>query len=144
MLCIARPELLEARPSLGRVHALDLEQLSDRETSELVEALGVDGRRGAPQRIAATAEGNPLFAEQLAAMVPSGDARPRRSSCRRRSTRCSPPASTASSLPSARMLERASVVGKEFWQRALVDLSPRADQPHVDRACCSRSSARGS
>jgi tetratricopeptide (TPR) repeat protein len=128
LLCVARPELLETRPGLAATK-LDLEQLSDRETGELVEALGIadDELR---QRITATSEGNPLFAEQLAAMM--ADAEP--------SDAIELPASIHALLAARidslepaerRMLERASIVGKEFWPRALVALSSHADQPHV-------------
>ena len=128
LLCIGRPELLEARPSLA-ANTLDLEQLSDRETSELVEALGIEDA-DLLQRISATSEGNPLFAEQLAAMM--ADAAP--------SDAIELPASIHALLAARidslepaerRMLERASIVGKEFWPRALVALSARTDQPHV-------------
>ena len=72
LLCIARPELLETRPSLAAAK-LELEQLADRETAELVEALGIDDA-DLRERITSTSEGNPLFAEQLAAMM--ADAEP--------------------------------------------------------------------
>ena len=130
LLCIGRPELLEARPSLAATK-LDLEQLSDRETSELVEALGIEDA-DLLQRISATSEGNPLFAEQLAAMM--ADAEP--------SDAIELPASIHALLAARidslepaerRMLERASIVGKEFWPRALVALSARADQPACHR-----------
>jgi tetratricopeptide (TPR) repeat protein len=128
LLCIARPELLEKRPGLASA-VLQLEQLSDHETAELVEALGV-GDAELQQRITSTSEGNPLFAEQLAAMT--ADAAP--------SDAIELPASIHAllaaridSLEAAerRTLERASIVGKEFWPRALVGLSSRADEPFV-------------
>jgi class 3 adenylate cyclase/tetratricopeptide (TPR) repeat protein len=128
LLCIARPELLETRPSLASTK-LDLEQLSDSETAELVEALGIADSE-LKRRITSTSEGNPLFAEQLAAMM--ADAAP--------SDAIELPASIHALLAARidslepaerRMLERASVVGKEFWPRALVALSSRSDQPHV-------------
>ena len=128
LLCIARPELLETRPGLASA-MLQLEQLSETETAELVEALGV-GDAELQQRITSTSEGNPLFAEQLAAMT--ADAGP--------SDAIELPASIHAllaaridSLEAAerRTLERASIVGKEFWPRALVGLSSRADEPFV-------------
>jgi class 3 adenylate cyclase/tetratricopeptide (TPR) repeat protein len=128
LLCIARPELLEARPGLASA-MLQLDQLSETETAELVEALGV-GDAALQQRITSTSEGNPLFAEQLAAMT--ADAAP--------SDAIELPASIHAllaaridSLEAAerRTLERASIVGKEFWPRALVGLSSRADEPFV-------------
>jgi class 3 adenylate cyclase/tetratricopeptide (TPR) repeat protein len=128
LLCIARPELLETRPGLASA-MLQVEQLSETETAELVEALGV-GDADLQQRITSTSEGNPLFAEQLAAMT--ADAAP--------SDAIELPASIHAllaaridSLEAAerRTLERASIVGKEFWPRALVGLSSRGDEPFV-------------
>ena len=128
LLCIARPELLEMRPGLA-ASSLELQQLSDAQTEELVAALGID-HAGLRRRITSTSEGNPLFAEQLAAMV--ADTQPTET--------IELPASIHALLASRidslapgerRTLERASVVGKEFWPRALVDLSSPADQPLV-------------
>jgi class 3 adenylate cyclase/tetratricopeptide (TPR) repeat protein len=128
LLCIARPELLEVRPGLASA-TLELEQLSETETSELVVALGI-GDADLQRRITSTSEGNPLFAEQLAAMM--ADAAP--------SDAIELPASIHALLAARidslepaerRTLERASIVGKEFWPRALVSLSSRADQPFV-------------
>jgi class 3 adenylate cyclase/tetratricopeptide (TPR) repeat protein len=128
LLCIARPELLETRPSLAGTR-LDLEHLSDRETTELVGALGIDDT-DLVQRITSTSEGNPLFAEQLAAMMADSAA----------SDAIELPASIHALLAARidslepaerRMLERASIIGKEFWPRALVALSSHADQAHV-------------
>jgi class 3 adenylate cyclase/tetratricopeptide (TPR) repeat protein len=128
LLCIARPDLLETRPRLSG-EKLELEQLADTEVAELVGALGVDDAdlRG---RIVSTSEGNPLFAEQLAAMI--ADSEP--------SDVIDLPASIHALLAARidslepaerRTLERASIVGREFWPRAIVDLSSHADQPHV-------------
>ena len=128
LLCIARPELLETRPSLAGTR-LDLEHLSDRETTELVGALGIEDT-DLVQRITSTSEGNPLFAEQLAAMMADsaqGDAIELPASIHALL------AARIDSLEPAerRMLERASIIGKEFWPRAVVALSSHADQPHV-------------
>ncbi len=128
LLCISRPELLETRPDLAAVN-LQLEQLSDVEIEELVEALGIDDA-DLLERITSTSEGNPLFAEQLAAMIADsnpGDAVELPASIHALL------AARIDSLDPAerRTLERASIVGKEFWPRAIVDLSTHADQPHV-------------
>ena len=128
LLCIARPDLLEMRPSLAGTR-LDVEQLTDRETAELVEALGIDDD-DLLRRITSTSEGNPLFAEQLAAMT--ADAEPTDSLELPASIHALLAARIDSLEPAERrMLERASIVGKEFWPRALVALSSHADQPHV-------------
>jgi class 3 adenylate cyclase/tetratricopeptide (TPR) repeat protein len=72
LLCVARPELLERRPGWagGKLNAttLLLEPLSAEQTDELIDRLGeVDPElRG---RIREAAEGNPLFVEEMLAMV---------------------------------------------------------------------------
>ena len=75
LLCLARPELLELRPNWGggklNATAVLLEPLSAAETDELIDEL-LDGRGLDPalrERIRASAEGNPLFVEQMLAMV---------------------------------------------------------------------------
>ena len=94
VLCLARPELLDERPDwLGvRGASLTLEPLTGDESDELLDTLDVPLEAGTRARIRDAAEGNPLFVEQMVAMLAELPARPR---CRRRSTRCSPPASTA-------------------------------------------------
>ena len=128
LLGIARPELLESRPSLAAVN-LQLEQLSDAEIGSLVEALGVEDA-DLRRRITSTSEGNPLFAEQLAAMI--ADSAPGAAIELPASIHALLAARIDSLDPAERRtLERASIVGKEFWPRALVDLSSHADQPLV-------------
>jgi len=137
MLCDGRPELLEARPSWARFPLLELEPLSETETDELVSSLGVEDP-GVRDRIAATAEGNPLFAEQLAVMVGELELGP--------ADDLELPASIQALLAARldglepterRALERASVVGKEFWLRAIADLSSEDDRPQIGRALLS-------
>jgi class 3 adenylate cyclase/tetratricopeptide (TPR) repeat protein len=72
LLCMARPELLELRPSWGggmwNATTVLLEPLDAAETAELLEALGgVDEELAT--RIAANADGNPLFVEEMLALV---------------------------------------------------------------------------
>ncbi len=74
LLSMARPELLELRPSWGggmwNATTVLLEPLDAAETTELLEALGgVDD--GLAARIAASADGNPLFLEEMLALVRS-------------------------------------------------------------------------
>ena len=100
-LCMARPEFLDRRPTWagGKVNATTvlLEPLSESETDELIEhllgAATLEARFRA--RIRAAAEGNPLFVEEMLAMVEriAGCATSR---CRRRSRRCWPRGSTSS------------------------------------------------
>jgi class 3 adenylate cyclase len=72
LLCLARPELVVRRPSWGggkwNATTVLLEQLDAAETDELLDALG--GAKGElRRRIAAAAEGNPLFLEEMVALV---------------------------------------------------------------------------
>src|SRR6266540_5299366 len=128
LLCLARPELLDARPawSGGKLNAttLLLEPLSDDEADTLIANLlaGTALDDGTRRRISAAAEGNPLFVEQMLAMLTEDEATGGDVSV--------PPtiqALLAARLdrlePAARgLLERASIVGKEFWEGAVVDL----------------------
>ena len=72
LLCLARPELLERRPAWGggKWNATNvlLEPLDAAETDQLVDALGgVEGSLRA--RIREASEGNPLFVEEMVALV---------------------------------------------------------------------------
>jgi class 3 adenylate cyclase/tetratricopeptide (TPR) repeat protein len=79
LLCVARPELLDKRPGWagGKLNATTilLEPLSQEECGELIAVHGgVDADVGA--RILAAAEGNPLFVEEMVALVQEdGDVR---------------------------------------------------------------------
>ena len=75
LLCLARPELFDARPGWagGKTNAttIMLEPLSEAECRRLVEALFGDELPDPEtrERIAGAAEGNPLFVEQLIALL---------------------------------------------------------------------------
>jgi class 3 adenylate cyclase/DNA-binding winged helix-turn-helix (wHTH) protein len=75
MLCMARPELLDARPGWGggklNATSILLEPLSEDETRELIGNLLSRATlpHGVATRIAEVTEGNPLFAEELLAML---------------------------------------------------------------------------
>jgi class 3 adenylate cyclase len=127
VLCMARPELLDARPGWGggKLNATTtlLEPLSDEESDALVDNLLVEASI-APElrrRITATAEGNPLFVEQMLALIADDGAN---------GLLEVPPtiqallATRLEQLPAVERIaaERASVVGKEFWRTALVEL----------------------
>ena len=82
LLCMARPELLDRRPGWagGKLNATTvlLEPLSGDDSSQLIEELLGDKRIGRPirDRIREAAEGNPLFVEEMVAMLeesPDGD-----------------------------------------------------------------------
>jgi class 3 adenylate cyclase len=73
VLCLARPELLDRRPTWGsgkpRTVTTTLPPLGTSETRRLAEALVADAPEAVIDRMCETAEGNPLFLEQLAAML---------------------------------------------------------------------------
>jgi class 3 adenylate cyclase/tetratricopeptide (TPR) repeat protein len=79
LLCMARPDLLDRRPGWGggKINATTvlLEPLGVEETERLIESLA-DLDAGLAARIREASEGNPLFVEEMVAMVresPSGD-----------------------------------------------------------------------
>jgi class 3 adenylate cyclase/tetratricopeptide (TPR) repeat protein len=129
VVCLARPTLLEARPDWGggKVNStmLLLEPLSEEELARQVDdltagrSLDDDLRR----RIVDTAGGNPLFAEQMVAMVEGGEDRGVRV-----------PASVQALLaaridalgPAERVaLEAAAVEGQSFHRDAVGDMAGR-------------------
>jgi DNA-binding SARP family transcriptional activator len=135
ILCLGRPELLELRPAWGggrvRVSSLVLGPLDDEASSLLLaHQLGERSLSIAERaRILQAAEGNPLFVEQLLAMAaenPGWD-----------HERDIP--ATVQSLLAARLdrlgpgerafIERAAVIGREFWPGAVLELLPDAARP---------------
>ncbi|HKC76877.1 MAG TPA: hypothetical protein VKB70_00675, partial [Gaiellaceae bacterium] len=72
LLCMARPELLERRPSWGggkwNATTVLLEPLDADETEQLLSELG-EVSPGLHERIVEVAEGNPLFLEEMLALV---------------------------------------------------------------------------
>ena len=123
LLALARPELLEERPRWEGT-LLRLDSLSPAEASQLLEALDDDGLLS-PQtraRVTETAQGNPLYAEQLVAMISEAGTETAATDL--------PP--TIQALLAARLdhidpaerdvLERAAVVGREFWPGAVAAL----------------------
>jgi DNA-binding SARP family transcriptional activator/class 3 adenylate cyclase len=143
LVCLARPELLEVRPGWagGKLNATTalLEPLSENECGLLIENLV--GRTGLAEevetRIAEAAEGNPLFVEEMLLMLiddgllardngrwaASGDVAAVRVPL------------TIQALLAARLdrldenersvLERAAVMGKVFYEEAILDLGPQ-------------------
>ena len=129
LLCLARPELLDVRPRwAGRL--IDLEALDDTEAAALLDELTAEWPLPGRARLQAVeaAEGNPLFLEQLVAMLSDDE-----------ETTTLPP--TIHALLAARLdrlppddrgvLGRAAVAGREFRRDAVVELSPDAERPHV-------------
>jgi class 3 adenylate cyclase/tetratricopeptide (TPR) repeat protein len=132
LLCLTRPELLDARAawSAGRPNAetLTLETLADAEADELIHSL-IGGSQLDPQartRIREVSEGNPLFVEQLLAMVAEGG-----EADRVPSTIHALLAARLDALPEDErdVLERASVVGLEFEWEALGELADGRRRP---------------
>jgi tetratricopeptide (TPR) repeat protein len=125
---LARPELLEARSDL-EANALHLDSLSRDESLELASRLpGRDALdTGLLSRLAESAEGNPLYIEQLVAWSSEGHVDE------------VPPSidllvgMRIEGLPSAerRVLERAAVVGTEFWGGAVEAASPADERDAV-------------
>jgi tetratricopeptide (TPR) repeat protein len=130
LLCMARPDLLARRPGWagGKVNATNvlLEPLGPEETGLLIESLAhLDG--GLRERIREAAEGNPLYVEEMVAMVresPGGEI-------------VLPP--TIQALLAARIdqldpperdvLQRGAVEGRTFHRGAVQALAP--DEPQV-------------
>jgi DNA-binding SARP family transcriptional activator/tetratricopeptide (TPR) repeat protein len=133
-LCLARPELLEERPAWGGESAatIQLEPLADSDAEALVAALacGSFPHRGSAAQIAERAEGNPLFVEQIVAMIADAEMIDVEQAI--------PP--TIQALLAARLdrlgpgeravVERAAVVGREFAEDAAIELLPADARPH--------------
>jgi class 3 adenylate cyclase/tetratricopeptide (TPR) repeat protein len=125
VLVLARPELLDARSSWGgglpSYTALPLQSLSEDEGRELaqllLEQLEFDDREKRAALFAETAEGNPLFIEQLAAASREAPTEPGALPTTIRGI----VAARLDALPAAEraVLVDAAVQGKVFWQGAL-------------------------
>jgi class 3 adenylate cyclase/tetratricopeptide (TPR) repeat protein len=125
LLCVARPELLERRPDWPDdeedAWVLPVGPLSEEDTRALLDSLAAP--TDARDRIAHAAEGNPLFVEQMAAMaIDDGANIPVPPSIRAlltaRLDRLRPDEAT--------LLERASVIGRDFPLHAVLELAPEA------------------
>jgi len=123
LLALARPDLLLAHPGWGgglsAYSALSLEALGVEESRELAAGLLRSDTTGdAARRVAATAEGNPLFIEELAASVtdiPTAAGQPLPTTIRELVS------ARIDALPAnqRRLLLAAAVVGRVFWTGAL-------------------------
>jgi class 3 adenylate cyclase len=142
LLAIARPELLDARPQWGggklNATTILLEPLSPEDSARLIGNLVHDEElaKTVQRRIGETAEGNPLFVEELVAMLVDEGILLRRNggwqAVEDLRTVTVPP--SISALVAARLdhlepmerdlIGRASVVGKIFQRSAVAELSP--------------------
>jgi class 3 adenylate cyclase len=117
IVCTARPELLERRPTWGggkpNAATISLAPLSDEETAQLVSTLGAETQSGLLERCG----GNPLYAEQFVRML----------SERGEAEGALP--ETVQGIIAARLdslaleekalMQEAAVIGKVFWLGAL-------------------------
>jgi predicted ATPase/class 3 adenylate cyclase len=134
IVCMARPDLLETAPgwlaAVPNAASIVLEPLSAPEAESLLELLRGETELG-PElfgRITEAAEGNPLFVEQMLAMLTENGHASGELSI--------PP--TIHALLAARLdhleageraiIERASVIGKEFWRGAINELTPAEER----------------
>jgi class 3 adenylate cyclase len=133
LLCLARADLLDTRPG-WLTHTgggVILEPLTDEQSHELLDEIAQEWPldAAARERITEAAEGNPLYLEQMAAMLAEDSPTPE-----------IPP--TIHALIAARLdrlpaeeravLESAAVSGKNFVRSALRKLLAEADQSVVD------------
>jgi class 3 adenylate cyclase/tetratricopeptide (TPR) repeat protein len=138
LLCLARPDLLDQRPGwlTQTGGGVLLEPLTDDESHALLDEIAQEWPLdlAARQRITEAAEGNPLYLEQMAAMLAEGGP-----------TDAIPPsiqaliASRLDRLPPGErtVLESAAVAGKHFTRAALRKLLAEADQTEVDASLLS-------
>jgi class 3 adenylate cyclase/tetratricopeptide (TPR) repeat protein len=122
LLCLARPDLLDERPRWPGA-SLTLEPLTPAESEALLDELAAEWPLppAARSEIAEAADGNPLFVEQMVALLAE----------REHAAVVVPP--TIQALLAARLdrlepleraaLERAAVVGKEISRGAIAELS---------------------
>jgi predicted ATPase len=135
VLALARPELLESRPWWATVgqnaELVFLEPLGQAEIETLIERVAGETEIAEPvrARIVEVAEGNPLFVEQLLAMLAEGA----------RDDLAVPP--TVQALLAARIdrlgageravIERASVEGRGFHRGAVAELLPAGERGYA-------------
>jgi class 3 adenylate cyclase/tetratricopeptide (TPR) repeat protein len=138
LLCLTRPDLLDERPGwlTQTGGGVILEPLTDEQSRELLDEIAQEWSLDAAARehITEAAEGNPLYLEQMAAMLAEGGP-----------TDGIPP--TIHALIAARLdrlpaderavLESAAVAGKHFVRSALRRLLGEADQSAVDASLLS-------
>ena len=132
IVCLARDDLLDRRPSWGggrrRATSIFLDPLTREQTEDLVEALMPGVGASLPPAVAERAGGNPFFAEEIVRLLDeegAGDADELPDTVQ---------ALLAARLDSLepferRLVQQASVVGRTFWEEAL---EPLASQEGCD------------
>jgi class 3 adenylate cyclase/ATP/maltotriose-dependent transcriptional regulator MalT len=137
IVCLARPELLEIRPTWGggrvRATSIELEPLPRSDSERLADAFLADAQLPAEirTRLLDTTEGNPLFVEESARMVlETGDG----AFDRIPDTLQALIAARIDRLPASEklLLQRASVIGRVFWVGSLKYLSPDFEEELED------------
>ena len=147
VLCTARHDLLERHPDWSAAHAagaITLQPLTGAQTGQLLDELLGDLEPSIRERIARSADGNPLYAEQIVSMLRETGAITRDGD-RWRSTRegadlAIPPtvqalvASRLDALPADEraVIEPASVIGMSFADEAIVHLVDETVRPNVE------------
>jgi predicted ATPase len=129
LVATARPELAEAQPGWGyrpRMSQVAIEPLTRGETSRLAQEVGADAELAA--RVAAKAEGNPFFAQELVRHVAeAGQGIPN-------SVRAVLAARIDALGPGEkRALQHAAVVGRAFWAEALREMPGGEPAPELLR-----------
>ncbi len=150
-LCLARPELLELRPSWAaakpRSITATLPPLTSRDARRIGEALlGKTAPTSVVERVCETAEGNPLYLEQLTAMLADQGLVVDGEWCGSDDVEVEIPGSLQALL-AARLdrldstprlvLELASIEGRRFRSAALGVLAPELDENQVEQAMIS-------
>jgi class 3 adenylate cyclase/predicted ATPase len=138
LVCLARDELLDRRPSWGggrgSATQLVLEPLSASETESLVAALLPAGET-VPQAVVERSGGNPLFAEEMARRISEdGSIKPGELP----DTVQAVLAARLDALEpfERRLVQQAAVVGRTFWEGSLAPLAG-SDQRELERALVS-------
>src|SRR5439155_1061935 len=132
LLCLARPELLDVRPTWGggsvRSTAIELEPLAPADSAELVEALIAERKLPIDvDAVLAKTEGNPLFVEETIRALAEQDGGAERIP----DTLQALIAARVDRLPAEQrvVLQRASVIGRIFWPGAIEHLSADLESP---------------
>ena len=138
-LALTRPDIVDVRPAWGAgvpaATTMELRPLSTEDASRLAERLLPikEGVTSAVRRLVETAEGNPLFIEELAASLTE----------RVEGAAAALPTNVKTTIasrldvlpPEARsVLLDAAVVGKVFWRGALAAMADGQDRTHLEDA----------